>query len=138
MPGGAPKGHENRREHGLYSVAKHGAERLPAELRDREVELLQNLATFEGVMAEAERQAAHQVLIVETGVLHLRQIIADGRNPWTSGADGRPEPILRILGTYMNGAMRALSKLAELRNDANTVDLDDLLGREVGNADDSG
>ena len=125
MPKGAAEGNTNAVKHGLYPVMTRGRSALPEALRARELEAVENLGTHDGVMRELERQALHQLLIVETGFAHLRSILAEGKDLWTSGKDGRPEPVLRMLGSWANGAVRTLAKLAELRGDRDVVDLID-------------
>ena len=114
---GGPLGNAKARTHGLYSVKAHGSVALPEALRGRELEIIGNLATHEGVMLELEHQALYQALVCETGFAHLRSIVDSGRNPWQSGKEGAPEPILRHLGSWCNGLVRSLAQLASLRKD---------------------
>ena len=130
-----PPGHEHGRTHGAFSVATRGPEALPAELRSREVEVVSNLATSDGVLRELEEAAHRQWAICETGYLYLSSLMADGRNIWADGEKREPVAILKMLGSYENGLVRTLRTLAELRKDKETIDLDTLLGKERGHAD---
>lgn len=120
----APKENDNAVKHSMYAVAHHGAEALPDSLRGRELEMVQNLATYDGALRELERQAGYQLLIVEAGAAYLRELLDDGRNPWTCGKDGAPAAILGRLGSYMNGAVRTLAQLAQLRGDRDVLEYD--------------
>ena len=136
---GGPPGNEKRKTHGVYSVMHRGAEALPEALKGRELEVVENLATHEGVCQELERVALRYILICECGIHWLDEIVAAGVNPWRSGKNRSPEPVLRMLGSYLNGAARTLARLAELRGDANVIELDSAMtaAREVIDGDDS-
>jgi hypothetical protein len=130
-----PPGNENRRDHGTYSVAKHGPEALPDTLRARELEFVSNLATHEGVLRELESSAHRQWAVCETAYAYLVHLMEQGENIWAQGESKEPVALLRRLGSYENGLVRTLKALAELRQDREALDLDALLGKERGDAD---
>jgi len=120
----APLGNSNAVTHGLHSVAAHGASKLPVELQARELEIAENLGSRDGVLRELEQSAYHYILVAETGLLYFRKILDAGGNPWSVGADHKPIPLLKTLGTYMAGAVRTLEKLGQLRGDRDTIEHD--------------
>ena len=122
-PGGAPAGNTNAVKHGMWSVAAHGASKLPVELQARELEIAENLGTKDGILRELEQSAYHYILVAETGLAYFRRILDAGGNPWSVGADHKPIPLLKTLGTYMAGAVRTLEKLTQLRGDKDTIDM---------------
>lgn len=130
-----PRGNQNRRTHGVIAVRARGPEALPAHLQAREGEFLANVATYEGVLRELEAAALRQWAICETGYAYLSGLLRDGKSIWAEGDKRQPVAILRILGSYENGLVRTLAKLAELRQDKEAIDLDTLLGKERDNAD---
>lgn len=125
-------------KHGMHAIERRGSVALPEVLRGRERELIERLATHEGLLAELEGVALKYLSIVEAGCHWLTQIVEAGGNPWRMGTDRKPEPALRSLATYLAGAQRTLGKLAELRGDKDTLDLPTLLAQEVGDAEDAG
>lgn len=120
---GGPVGNEKNRSHGMYAVSKHGATALPPELQSRELEIVENLGSRQGILRELEASAHHYIIVAETGLLYFRMILDAGGNPWSIGPDHKPIPLLKTLGTYMAGAARTLEKLSKLRRDADTVDV---------------
>lgn len=110
-------------KHGMYQLERHGTGALPEDMRAREVEVVTNLATRDGALRELERQAALMVLITELGYRWLSEIVEAGDNPWRTGHDRTPEPVLRALAAYSNAATRCLTALAQLRGDKDTLDL---------------
>lgn len=111
------------RTHGMHSVEARGAEALAPAIRYREHEIIKNLGTGDGALAELERVGLYYMLIVEQGAHYLRQLAESNENPWTA-ADGKPIAMLARFGTYLAGAQRTLGKLAELRGDQNVIELD--------------
>lgn len=110
-------------KHSMHAVEARGPVALPEALREREFEVIENLATHEGVLRELERVAKHYVLICDCGIHWLDQIIERGANPWITGGDRKPEPALKSLATYLAGAARTLAKLAEARGDQDVLDI---------------
>ena len=134
---GAPEGNHNRLTHAVYAVKDRGPEALPAHLRDRELEFLGNIATRDGILRELEASARRQWCICEAGYVHLCDLMQADQSIWAA-KDGKPVAILKILGSYENGLVRTLAKLSELRRDKDTIDLDTMLSKGTGDAEDTG
>ena len=111
------KGNRNAVTHGCHAIEAHGLDGVPADLWPRELELLQNLATRQGVLSELERLVAIDMLIVEAGAAYLRGL--DG-NVWNQ--NGKPAGVLRHLASWTNAAARGLRMLAELRDEKQVID----------------
>ena len=110
-------GNKNAVTHGCHAIEARGLDGVPAELWQRELELLQNLGTRAGVLTELENLVAVDMMIVEAGAAYLRGL--EG-NVWDQ--NGEPAGVLRHLATWTNAAARGLRMLAELRDEKQTID----------------
>jgi hypothetical protein len=63
------------------------------------------------------------IMITELGYKWLSEIVETGANPWRTGKERNPEPVLNRLAVYSNAAMRCAALLAQLRGDKDAVDL---------------
>lgn len=109
--------------HSVHSVVAHGPSAMPVELQDDYKRMLANLGTHQGVLAELERQVGYNLAVATSGFAYLQRKLDEGIDIWCSGPDGAPEPVLKYLGSWANGCIRALTALAQLRHDEHTIDL---------------
>jgi len=124
--------------HGAAGVRKRGPDALPVELQDDYKQMLANLGTHEGVLCELERQVGYNLAIATAGFAYLQRKAEQGINVWESGPDHTPEPVLKYLGSWANGAIRALTALANLRQDQGTIDLAQSMTKARQELDDKG